>query len=227
MNIWSEMMTALRGGMDELGEAMQTSQAIEILERQIQKIDMILQEAKQNLAASLVKQKQAETQINLLQTEIIKYEDYAIKALEQNNETLALEVAEQIARLENELAEQQHLLNQSQADCKVHRKTIRQTEQNILRAKQQLDTVKASSSVNKAQESVSVKQEGSQIKPLTAIDVLERIKKNKTKQAQATTKDDLCVKLMNAGIIKNPEDASADAVLAKIKQKEQKGTGDK
>lgn len=227
MNIWSEMMTALRGGMDELGEAMQTSQAIEILERQIQKIDMILQESKQNLAASLVKQKQAETQINLLQTEIIKYEDYAIKALEQNNETLALEVAEQIARLENELAEQQHLLSKSQADCKVHRKTIRQTEQNILRAKQQLDTVKASSSVNKAQESVSVKQEGSQIKPLTAIDVLERIKKNKTKQAQATTKDDLCVKLMNAGIIKNPEDASADAVLAKIKQKEQKGTGDK
>lgn len=216
MNIWSEMMTALRGGIDELGESMKTSQAIEILEQQIILITKELQLSKEHLAQSLIKQKQAEQQVKLIKAEIEKYESYAVKALEQD-ESLALEVAEQIAILENEFAEQEIRVINGIKDCEKFRRVIRQAEQNLQRAKQQLDTVKASTNVQTVQESMSLHTEGSTTKLKTARDVLERLKKQTN--SEDAIKEDLQTKLLKAGIIGDGEEANASAVLTRIKEK--------
>lgn len=221
MNIWSEMMTALRGGMDELGESMKLSQAIEILSQQIMQMEKDLQQSKQSLAQRLVEQKQAEQQSKILQAEISKYEGYAVKALEQD-EALALEVAEQIAILENELGEQQRQAKTANDTCDELRRHIRQTEQNLQRAKQLMDTVKATNNVQQAQQNVanahgSASGENSNAqRPQTARDVLERIKKQRA-NSDKNDADNLQSKLMKAGIISDDEEANATAVLERIK----------
>lgn len=215
MNIWSEVITALRGGIDEVGEAIETHQAIELIDEQIRLLNKELQTDKEALASRLVTIKQAEQQIKALEPEIDKFENYAIKALEQDEE-LALEIAEQIAILEAELTEQQALISQSQEKLEQLRQHIRQTEQEILRLRHQRDTVKASSNVQSIQESISVVKTGKTIKPQTARDVLERIKKCQLKE---DSKNDLQSKLKKAGILDdNSEDlVNASKVLERIK----------
>lgn len=215
MNIWSEVITALRGGIDEVGEAIETHQAIELIDEQIRLLNKELQTDKEALASQLVTIKQAEQQIKALEPEIDKFENYAIKALEQDEE-LALEIAEQIAILEAELTEQQALISQSQEKLEQLRQHIRQTEQEILRLRHQRDTVKASSNVQSIQESISVVKTGKTIKPQTARDVLERIKKC---QLEEDSKNDLQSKLKKAGILDdNSEDlVNASKVLERIK----------
>lgn len=42
MNVWSKLLTALRGGANEMGEAMVDSQALRILDQEIRDADLEL-----------------------------------------------------------------------------------------------------------------------------------------------------------------------------------------
>ena len=99
MNIWAKMMTALRGGINEAGEAVVDSQALRILDQEIRDADVELRKSKEALAEIMAKQKLASDKVNKSAASIAEYEQYALKALDAGNETLAKEVAEKIANL--------------------------------------------------------------------------------------------------------------------------------
>ncbi|MCB2678305.1 PspA/IM30 family protein, partial [Listeria monocytogenes] len=80
---------------------------------------------------------------------------YAIKALEAGNEELAREVAEKIATLENQLEGERAQVAEFAASVAQLRKSVSQAEGNIRQLKQQVDTVKATESVQKAQMAVA------------------------------------------------------------------------
>ena len=103
MNIWAQMMTALRGGVNEVGEAIVDSQALRILDQEVRDTNEGLKQSKGELAAIMASQKLSEEKCTSLVTVIAEHESYVIKALEKNNEPLALEVAEKVANLESQL----------------------------------------------------------------------------------------------------------------------------
>ena len=94
MNVWSKMLTALRGGANEVGEAVVDSQALRILDQEIRDADVELRKSKEALAEIMAKQKLASDKVNKSAASIGEYEQYALKALEAGNETLAKEVAD-------------------------------------------------------------------------------------------------------------------------------------
>ncbi|WP_185234002.1 PspA/IM30 family protein [Teredinibacter franksiae] len=228
MNIWAKMMTALRGGINEAGEAVVDSQALRILDQEIRDATEELKQSRDGLTAIIARQKLGEEKCAQLQKSIEEYEGYAVKALEKDDQTLAMEIAEKIAGFENQFKSEKQAADGFAASANDLRRAINTAEQNIKRLKQQIDTVKATASVQRAQATVAERHSGSNSKLRTAMDSLERIKeKQALKSAQIkaaaeiseeTQADSLHDKLEKAGIA--PSATGAADVLARLKKKQ-------
>ncbi|MBC2657641.1 PspA/IM30 family protein [Pseudomonas sp. MSSRFD41] len=228
MNVWSKLLTALRGGANEAGEALVDSQALRILDQEIRDADQELRKSKEALAEIMARQKLAAERADATAAKVAEYESYALKALEAGNESLAQEVAQKIANLENDLVVEREQADGFAASVAQLRKAVTQAEGNIKHLKQQVDTVKATESVQKAQQAVAQRYGGSQSKLHTAVESLERIKQKQAERAakmQAAAElastgspdDALDAKLREAGIVAGS--TSADNVLARLKDR--------
>ncbi|WP_086934188.1 PspA/IM30 family protein [Agarilytica rhodophyticola] len=227
MNIWAKLATALRGGLNEAGEVLVDSQALRILDQEVREATEELKQSKDGLAAIMARQKLAEEKSLQLQASIEQYEGYAAQALEKGDEALALEVAQKVAELENQHATEKDAAKGFAKNAESLRSSVKTAEQNILRLKQQIDTVKATENVLRAQSAVAERHSGTNSKLRTAMDSLERIKeKQALKQAQMeaaeeiskdNVSDSLDEKLKAAGIAPGP--SSAEKVLERLKKK--------
>ena len=227
MNIWAKMMTALRGGVNEAGEAVVDSQALRILDQEVRDSYEELKQSKDSLAEIMARQKLAEDKCSLLKKHIEEHEGYAIKAMEKDEQSLAHEVAEKIANFENQLDQEKEAADGYTSSVNDFRTAIKQTERNLKRLKQQVDTVKATENVQRAQAAVAERHSGSHSKMRTAMDSLDRIKeKQALKSAQMTSASELAeetsdvslqAKLEEAGIA--PGGRSADEILERLKNK--------
>ena len=225
MTVWNKLVTALRGAAHEAGEAVTDSQALRILDQEIRDADNDLNKSKEALAEIMAKQKLASTQLQNTQAKISEYEGYALKALETNDEKLALEVAGKVAVLEAQRDQEETQLAAFTQSVEQLRTAIQTAQTNIKRLKQQADTVKATESVQRAQATVAGRYTGSQSRVQTALDSLERIKQKQAERgarmesaaelARDSTEDALEAKLRAAGI--TPQAGDANTVLARLK----------
>ena len=227
MNIWAQMMTALRGGVNEVGEAIVDSQALRILDQEVRDTNEGLKQSKGELAAIMASQKLSEEKCTSLVTVIAEHESYVIKALEKNNEPLALEVAEKVANLESQLDGEKQSCTSFESNVLQLRSVITFTELRLKRLKQQVDTVKATENVQRAQAAVAQRHNGTDSKLRTAMDSLERIKEKQAhKAAQMESAQELAAessneslqdKLIEAGIVTGGR--TATDVLERLKKK--------
>ncbi len=185
MNMWSKISTAVRGGVNEAGEAIVDRQALRILDQEIRDADNELMGSKDALTGIIAKRKLADKKVESVTASIKEYEGYAMQALDKGDETLAKEIAEKIGGLEAEFAGEGGLA-ESFADSEAQlRRAVAQTEANLKRLKQQVDTVKATEMVQRAQASVAARHSGADSSMRSAVDSLERLK---TKQAERAAK---------------------------------------
>lgn len=227
MNVWSKLLTAVRGGVNDLGEGLVDSQALRILDQEIRDADEELKKSREALASMMARQKVAEDTLKKLDEKIVEYEGYALKALDKGNESLGLEVAEKIAGLEVERNDEADQLAEVGESVASLRKTVSQAENNIKRLRQQLDTIRATESVQKAQMTVARRQGGSEAKLQTALESLERIKARQERAgaeinaynslAAEHREEDLDSKLRAAGIMAG--EVNAESVMARLKNK--------
>ena len=233
MNVWSKLVTAVRGGVNDLGEGMVDSQALRILDQEIRDADEELKQSREALASMMARQKMADEAVKKLDGRITEYEGYAMKALDMGNEILGLEVAEKLAGLEVERNDEADRLADMAESVASLRKTVTQAENNIKRLRQQVDTIRATESVQKAQMTVARRQGGSDAKLQTALESLERIKRRQERAAAEigaynamagdTRDESLDAKLRAAGIIVS--EVSAESVLARLKEKKAAAEG--
>lgn len=226
MNIWSKMITALRGGVNEAGETMIDAQALRILDQEIRDASQELNKSKDGLASLIAQHKVAQERVSLLEADINKNEGFIMAALEKKDEALAGELAVRVANFENNLETESETANGFKEQADTLRNSIRTAEHQIKQLKQQTETVKATEAVQRAQKVVAQRHNGSNSKLRTALDSLDRIQENQ-KLASATMsaaaeiaadsgETSLDQKLRDAGITGRN---SADDVLARIKAK--------
>jgi len=227
MNIFKKIITAVRGGAREAGEAIVDANSTRIFEQEIRDSEKHIIIAKRDLTEVIAKQMQAERELNQLQTSIKEHEGYAVQALEQGNEALAIEVDEKIAELENSASDQQQA-NESYLKSAAHLKDlIKKSERQLTDYKRQLSMVKTTESVQKATSAITDNFVASNSKLLNAKDSLERIKQkqamfdDKLKAAEQldseTNGDSLQSKLKEAGI--GAQQSSAQSILDRLKKK--------
>ena len=92
MSIFKKIMTAIRGGASEVGEAIVDSNATRIFEQEIRDSENHLTKAKRDLTGVMAQQMAANREVDRLKREVTEHEGYAVQALEKGDETLALAV---------------------------------------------------------------------------------------------------------------------------------------
>lgn len=227
MTVWSKLLSALRGGANEVGEAIVDSQALRILDQEIRDADVELRKSREALASIMARHRLAQERVEKGAAQVAEYEQYAIKALEAGNEELAREVAEKIATLENQLEGERAQVAEFAASVAQLRKSVSQAEGNIRQLKQQVDTVKATERAEGADgRCPALRQLEEQAADRGGL--LERIKQRQAERAAtmdaaaelasaAAPDDALDAKLRAAGI--KASGNSVDGVLARLKEK--------
>jgi len=228
MSIFKKIMTAIRGGASEAGEAIIDANATRIFEQEIRDAENHLTKAKRDLTGVMAEQMAAQREVDRLQREVAEHEGYAGQALEKGDETLALAVAEKIANLESELATQQQALASFSGNSDRLKELVKNSERQVAEHKRQLSMVKTTESVQKATSAITDNFSSSNSKLLSAKDSLERIKAkqqkfdDKMKAAEVLESEDsdtsLAAQLKAAGI--GSQDNSANSVLDRIKAKQ-------
>ena len=226
MSVWTRLFSAIKGGVNDAAEAAADSQALRILDQEIREAESELRRSEESLTTIIAKQKLAKRKINDFNASVAEHESYASQALEKGDESLALEIAEKIADLETQRETEEEFLGQFESSSTNLRKSIKDAKTSLRRMKQQVDTVKATASVQKAQTAVSSRHLGANSKMKTAAESLQRIKsKQQERQAELEAAkelaadesgDDLGAKLKAAGIVGS---TSKEDILARIRAK--------
>ena len=230
MSIFKKIMTAIRGGATEVGEAIVDSNSTRIFEQEIRDAEHHLTKAKRDLTGVMAQQMAASREVDRLKREIIEHEGYAGQALDKGDESLALAVAEKISNLESELANQQQALDSFDSSANRLKELVKKSERQMQEYKRQLSMVKTTESVQKATSAITDNFSSSNSKLLNAKDSLERIKAKQQKfddQMKAAevlesenSDNSLAAQLKEAGI--GAADNSANSVLDRLKAKQNK-----
>ncbi len=228
MKVLSKIFTAIRGGAREAGEAIVDANGVRIFEQEIVDSKSHIKKAKNSLTSVMAEKMQAARKLDALKTDVHENEGYAAKALDAGNEALALEVAEKIANLETQLAEQQQIHDNCASHITKLKQQIQAAERQISENERQLNMIKTTESVHKATAAISNSFTDSGSKIINAKESLERIKKrqqmreDKLVAAEELNTDNfeqsLQSKLKDAGIV-DERSPSANAVLERLKAK--------
>jgi len=231
MSIFKKLVTAVRGGATEVGEAIVDSQAIRILEQELRDSKKALNDAKTGLTAIMAEKMGVGRKVKDLNEKIKEHEGYAIQAMDKGDESLAMDVANKIAEFEHDLTIQQGILDGYESKVTSLKKMIRQTERNIQAMDREVSVVKTTEKVQKANELASAKFSGSNSSLRSATDSLERVKARQQKREDQATAaldlesegndGDLQARLKNAGIVNSA--TSGSSILERLKK--QKGNG--
>lgn len=230
MSIFSKLITAVRGGATEAGQAIVDTQAIRILDQELRDSKTALKDAKTNLTVIMAEKMAIDRKVKDLNAKIKEHEGYAIQAMSKSDENLALDVANKIAEFEHEQTIQQGILEGYDSKISSLKKMIRQTERNIQAMDREISVVKTTEKVQKANELAAAKFSGSESALNKATDSLERIKERQQKredqsaaavELEAEEGDgNLQDRLKKAGIVDS--DSSASSVLERLKKQQGK-----
>ena len=229
MNIWSKMVTALRGGANEAGEAFVDAQALRILDQEIRDASEELNKSKDGLASIIAQQKLAEEKLSTLKADIKKNEGFIVAALDKKDNTLAEEIALRVANFDNQLGTDTDAAKSFKQQAEQLRESIRVAESQVKKLKQQTETVKATEAVQRAQKVVAQRHNGSNSKMRTALDSLDRIQeKQKLNAAKMNAAEDMAAETSETSLDQKLADAgitgasTASDVLARIKNSRKK-----
>ncbi|MCF6439290.1 PspA/IM30 family protein [Pseudoalteromonas luteoviolacea] len=230
MSILKKLFTAVKGGVNEVGEGIVDANAIRIFEQEIRDAQAALSDAKRSLTEVMAKEIQTTRAIKSLDEDIAKHETYAAQALDKDEEALALEIAEKIAHFEQEKTEQQQVLNTFTTSVSKLKEQIKQAEKTIVENQRQLSMVKTTESVQKATMAVNDTMASGDSSMASAKQSLERIKQRQMdKQDQLDAAQQLAEensdkalhdKMRAAGI--GEEVTKGADVLARIRAKQNK-----
>ena len=227
MGLLKKLITAVRGGAREVGEAVVDMNAIRIYEQEIEDAKKNLARAKQDLTGVMAKEMQAGREIERLDAELARYEKLALDALDKGREDLAEEVAGKIAEVEAEKAAQQTAREQFRAHIERLKALMKQTETTIRQHERELAMVRTTESVQKATRSITDNYGAGTTRLLDAKASLERIKKRQetfndrlvaAERLDAETgSESLETRLEEAGIGGGQE--AGNAVLERLRRK--------
>ncbi|HBP41812.1 MAG: PspA/IM30 family protein [Vreelandella alkaliphila] len=226
-----KMFTALRGKATETGEAIVDSQGIRIMEQELRDAKTAMNRANEELTTIMARRNLAAKEVDTLSDKMAEYEKSAMAALEKGEQSLAEEVAGEIARLESEREIAQANVTQYDGTIEALKSTIAKSKGEIRRVEQQMSHVKATEAAQKAQAAVASQHAGQNASMNSAVASLERIKERQALQAEKLkigesmqaqdSGADLEARLSQAGIGK--QQTSGSDVLARLKAKQNAG----
>lgn len=224
MSVWGKLFTALRGGANEAAEAVADSQAMRILDQELRDADNALRKARGDLAGMMATAKRIEKRIEENRAKEERDIQNARAAMEAGREDLARGLAERVATVRTDLARDEADLASMQQQQQVMLRTVKETEQRIGAMKREVESVKATDSLQRAQKAIASSHAGVNSRLGSAVGSLERIRDRQaqlgarleagSEMAAIESGADLDRQLLEAGI--SGKTSSADDILAEL-----------
>lgn len=224
MSVWGKLFTALRGGANEAAGAVADSQAMRILDQELRDADNALRKARGDLAGMMATAKRIEKRIEENRAKEDRDIQNARSAMDAGREDLARGLAERVATVRTDLARDETDLANMQQQQQVMLRTVKETEQRIGAMKREVDSVKATDSLQRAQKAIASSHAGVNSRLGSAVGSLERIRDRQAQlgarleagqeMAEIESGADLDRQLLEAGI--GGRTSSADDILAEL-----------
>lgn len=224
MSIFKDIVTAIRGGVSEAGEAIVDSQALRILEQEIRDAENAIREAKGSLSKLKASEISLRKDLSVVNDDIADYTAAARSALEKDNRDLAVEIASKIQDLtvsKTDLDERTTLLDEQVN--KIH-KVITLRQKQIEKNKIELQKAKTYQDLQKTQKAIAGVMPSNDSGAKRVQRALDRVKdkqsdfENKQEAdqwlADLENGSDLDAKISAAGI--GEQGASANSILDDI-----------
>ncbi|MEO0729575.1 MAG: PspA/IM30 family protein [Pseudomonadota bacterium] len=224
MSVWMKLVTAVRGGANEAAEAVADNQALRILDQEIRDAETALRKARADLAGLMADGKRMEKRMRDLQDKADRDMASARSAMNAGRQDLAQQLAQRIATNRSEQERDGADLERLKTQQASMMNTVQQTEQRITTMKREVESVKATESLQRAQSAIASSQSGVNSKLGNAMDSLDRIKRRQEKTAAQIeageelaaleSGSDLDRQLAEAGI--GGQVSSTDSIMAEI-----------
>ena len=224
MSMWKQLVTLVRGGTHEAGQAIADRHALTILDQQIRDAGTAQAKARDDLAGLTARRRMMEKDLEALVAQRTKYEASARAAMQRGDMDLARQVAERLASIEAEGSAKTPQVQEMRAAEDRIRAIIAQGDSKIEALRREVEVVRANESVQRAQAAVASSYGGATASMGSAADSLKRIKERQAInderfRAAAELEDmrtgaDLDAKLRDAGLL--PGASSADDILARL-----------
>jgi phage shock protein A len=224
MSVWGKLFTALRGGVNEAAETVADSQAMRILDQELRDADNSLRKARGDLAGMMATAKRIEKRIEDTRAKEQRDVQSARAAMDAGREDLARGLAERIAVARTELVRDEGDLEKMRSQQTNMLRVVKETEHRIGTMKREVESVKATDSLQRAQKAIASSHAGVNSRLGSAVGSLERIRDRQAQlgarleagdeMAALETGADLDRQLLEAGI--GGRSSSADDILAEL-----------
>ena len=224
MSAFGKLWTALKGGANEAAEKAADGQAFRILDQELREADASLKQARSDLAGLMASSKRIEKRLDILYNKEEADIANAKAAMQADREDLARQLAQRVSDARAEIARDEKDLGQMRDSERRMLQTVRETESRIQAMKREVESVKATDSLQKAQSAIASSHSGVNSKLGSAMGSLERIRdRQETTAARLEAGEelqalesgaDLDRQLLEAGI--GGRTSSADDILAEI-----------
>lgn len=171
-----KLVTLLRGSVREIGESVIDGNATRIYEQEVLDAKHSIEKAKGDLVGVMAKEMQTAREIARLQGGVARYEALALEALDKTQEGLALEVADKVGAIEQELEEQTKAHASYALQVGKLKELIKSAEARIREHEREIGIAKTTESVYRATRSISENIGSGGSRLASARDSLERIK---------------------------------------------------
>lgn len=227
MSILKKLFTLGKSLVNDTETLIEETQGIRLLEQHIRDARAELDKAGESRVDLLARVKLSKDKLHDLNTRKATLESRAVEAMQkQVDESLLLEVAEEISRLETAVASEESVLRNIEQSRDAIEKAVAATSQRIAQFEHQLEVVKATEAMQRAQQAVTTSTIGASSSVATAADSLKRLQARQTeRQARLEAAEslekiasghDLDEKLSQAGI-GGVNKSNAQDVLARLK----------
>lgn len=209
MSPFKNLFQRLQDSMDELSDALSgTSTAERLLDTDIRQLDDNLHNWRQQAAALKAQRISTSEHIRDHAARIRALEADALDALRARRTSAARELAERIAGVQTEKADAKLRLTDLQTHEKQLLHVIDQGESKLRRLKHQLDTLRASESLQRAQATVAKRQSDTAAHPETAMASAKRVRQKRAGNPGTARRD--------ASKSRPPADAILDRLAARL-----------
>ncbi len=229
MGLLTKIVTAIRGGAREAGEAIVDANALRILDQEIHDAKREIQKAEQSLAGLIADQETARTKHETAQRKISEHETYIAQALDKGDETLAQEIAERVAQFDEESAYQKGIVDDLTAKISQQKSFLRDAQRKVETMEREARMVKTTERVQRTTASLASSFDSGSSQVAKASESLQRIKERQERRAaemkaaeqlnRERTGADLDDKLRAAGITPGAGSKASD-ILARVKAKQ-------
>jgi phage shock protein A len=224
MSVWGKLFTALRGGANEAAEAVADTQAMRILDQELRDADNALRQARSDLAGMMATAKRIEKRIEESRAKEQRDIQNARAAMDAGREDLARGLAERVAAARADLARDEGDLEKMRAQQTNMMRTVKETEARIQTMKREVESVKATDSLQRAQKAIASSHAGVNSRLGSAVGSLDRIRDRQShlaarleagdEMAALESGADLDRQLLEAGI--GGKTSSVDDILAEL-----------